>query len=495
MRTGRGTVFEIWSLVAEAGERFVAPTQVMLVSDHLVKRAGLTNMSRPVSRSIDKESIFALTSLSPNLEKVNHISNCIDSWHRAGLQVVSFNHPSEIPELERHFNIEFVPVEQTSADIFGAPYIPVNALLDWASRNNGPVLLINSDIELRMDNWELKRLRWMAEDGLCYFVRSNHDGEHARAIREPDGIDAFLFHGRDAALFTASFMSLGKPYWDYWVPHTFARHDRPIYAVEFPVAFHLRHQNRWSWEDWHRCALEFERVAGERNPNKSFEACLYRARRVRQMFDQQRISVPQAPPEIRDWVQQTFGDTGAGTFLELGSHRGIDTAWMAEIPGVTVYAVEPDPRNQQPARTNVCIDQAAISDYNGQGLLTLSKEGWGQEWTFSSSIKEPFNHLHRYPVTFGESVPVQMITLDNFCEQHGIGVIDFILADVQGAEAEMIRGGRGALARTRYLFTEYSDDQMYKNQPSLSEILAMLPAFRVLELWPDDVLLENQALK
>jgi hypothetical protein len=98
-------------------------------------------------------------------------------------------------------------------------------------------------------------------------------------------------------------------------------------------------------------------------------------------------------------------------------------------------------------------------------------------------------------VTFGESVPVQTITLDSLCEQHDIGIIDFVWADIQGAEGEMIRGGRAALARTRYLFTEYSDDEMYRGQPSLNEILAMLPTFRVLELWPDDVLLENQALK
>ena len=47
-RTGRDTAFEIWSLVAEAGERFVIPTQVMLVSDHLVKRMGLDNISSVV---------------------------------------------------------------------------------------------------------------------------------------------------------------------------------------------------------------------------------------------------------------------------------------------------------------------------------------------------------------------------------------------------------------------------------------------------------------
>jgi len=493
-RTGRGNAFEIWSLVAEAGKRFVIPTQVMLVSDHLVKRNGLNNHSSIAARLPYDHSIFALTSLSPNLENLPHISSCIESWGRAGLRVVSFNHPSEIPELKKHFNIDFVPVEDTSEATFGRPFIPVNALMDWASRHNGPVLLINSDIELRMENWEVKRARWIAEDGLCYFVRFNYDGDHARAIREPDGIDAFLFHGRDAHMFKRSFMSLGKSYWDYWVPHTFASNGHPIYSVEFPVAFHLRHQNRWSWEDWHRCALEFERVVDERDWNKSFDACLYRARRVRQMFDQKRVLLPQAPPEIREWVKLTFEYPGAKTFLELGSHCGIDTSWMAEIPGVRIFAVEPDPRNHQPERPNLFVDQAAISDFNGQGLLTLSKEGWGKEWTFSSSIKEPLNHLQRYHVTFGESVPVQMITLDSFCEQHGIGVIDFILADVQGAEAEMIRGGRKTLARTRYLFTEYSDDQLYRGQPSLSEILAMLPTFRVIELWRDDVLLENQAL-
>src|SRR5207244_7624018 len=120
------------------------------------------------------------------------------------------NHPTEIPELEKHFSIEFVPVKETTIDTFGAHFMPVNALLDWARRKDAPVLIINSDIELKMDSWELKRLRWIAENGLCYFIRFNHDGDPDRGTREPDGIDAFLFHGRDGDLFARSFMSLGK---------------------------------------------------------------------------------------------------------------------------------------------------------------------------------------------------------------------------------------------------------------------------------------------
>ncbi len=38
VETLRGTAFEVWSLLGETGERFVIPTQVMLVSDHLERR-------------------------------------------------------------------------------------------------------------------------------------------------------------------------------------------------------------------------------------------------------------------------------------------------------------------------------------------------------------------------------------------------------------------------------------------------------------------------
>ncbi|MDQ1639052.1 MAG: hypothetical protein QOF62_2391 [Pyrinomonadaceae bacterium] len=492
LETERQTGFEIWSLVAQPGDRFVLPTQVMLVADYLVRRDLSGYPGKPKrSRTVSKESIFALTSLSPRQQNPSLTAGCIQSWRNAGLQVRSFNHPSEISDLAKHFDVDFIPVNDTSAATFGAHYIPINAMLKWAAAHDAPALLINSDIELRMESWEVKRARWLSEGGLCYFVRYNHDGDQAHASREPDGIDAFLLHGADADLFSDSFLSMGQPYWDYWIPHTFAALGRPIYTVEFPAAFHLKHQNRWSWDAWHRCALEFERIIGDQSTERSFGHCVSRAHLRRQAFDRSKISLQQGPASIRQWVENKFRYPGAKTFLELGAHRGIDTGWMADIPGVSLHALEPDPRNQQPARNNVTVECAAISDYDGRGLLTLSEQGWGQEWTFSSSLKQPLNHLSRFPVSFGRAVEVETITLDSFCRQHELRMIDFILADIQGAEGEMIRGGREALSRTRYLFTEYSDDELYENQASLGEILGMLPDFRVIELWPDDVLLEN----
>jgi FkbM family methyltransferase len=286
---------------------------------------------------------------------------------------------------------------------------------------------------------------------------------------------------------------MGQPFWDYWLPHAFAARGRRVCAVEFPAAYHRNHPRQWSFEAWHRCALEFDRMAGLLGADRSFQACSAMSVQVRAAFEEQRLPLSPRPPQIRDWVQARFAGNEPKTFLELGAHCGDDTAWMASLPGVTVHAFEPDPRNHPPPRPNVLLHRAAISDRDGRAPFLLSREGWGREWTYSSSIKQPKNHLRRYPVSFGETVEVETVTLDSHVHRHGIAAIDFIWADIQGAEGEMIRGGRRALERTRYLFTEYSDDEMYEGQPTLAEILRLLPGFRVLELWQDDVLLENRA--
>jgi FkbM family methyltransferase len=160
-----------------------------------------------------------------------------------------------------------------------------------------------------------------------------------------------------------------------------------------------------------------------------------------------------------------------------------------------VHAFEPDPRNHQVAPPNVTVHRAAIADRDGPGQLVLSVEGWGQEWTYSSSIKTPKNHLKRFPVTFGDSVQVDLVSLDTFSRRARLDLVDFVWANVAGAERELIRGGLETLARTRYLYTAYSDEEMYSDQPSLADILALLPDFRVVELWQDRVLLANRRLQ
>ena len=438
-----------------------------------------------------REPLFALTSLAPGPDHQPRQQAAITSWRNAGLEVRSFNHSSEIAVLGPAYDVSFVGVEQTTAAEFGRPCIPIKAMLDWATQKAVPVLLLNSDIEVRLTPFELYRLRMLGDPGLTYFVRFNHDGDLDRATPEPWGIDAFLFHGRNAMGFADSFLSMGQPFWDYWLPLGFWALGRPVWAIEFPVTFHRTHARSWSWESWHRCALEFDRLTGLLRGDHSLEACLAMSQRVRAELHRNKRGLPERPGNIRHWVEQRFADRGAKVFLELGAHQGGDTAWLARIPGVTVHAFEPDPRNHPPAAANVIVNRLAISDHDGRRPFVLSAQGWGREWTYSSSLKQPKNHLLHYPVTFGDVIEVETIRLDSYCRRHAPGLVDFIWADIQGAEREMVQGGLETLARTRYLYTEYSDCELYEGQATLSELLALLPGFRVLELWEEDVLLEN----
>jgi FkbM family methyltransferase len=442
-----------------------------------------------------REVIAALTSLVPERHRVEHYRLCIASWRNAGMEVFSFNHPSEIAELRTFYDVKFVPIVETSAPVFGRHYIPISAMLGWAAAQGGPVLLINADIELQMAVWELSRIRWLCDRRLCYFVRYNYERDIRFAFREAYGIDAFLLNGSDAHLFPSSFLSMGQPFWDYWIPYTFAARDKHIYAMESPALFHKSHPRQWSDAAWHRCALEFDRLFRLLGEVRSMEACVLMSARVRAAFDSCKVVLPAQPRPIRDVVEKIFAYHGPKLFLELGAHDGSDTAWMAALPQVTIHAFEPDPRNHPPPLANVLLSRAAVSDYNGRLPFILSRTGWGQPWTHSSSLKKPKNHLSRYPVTFGETIEVDSVTLDDYARHHGLNTVDFIWADIQGAEGEMIRGGRDLLRRTRYLYTEYSNDELYEGQATLKDICDMLPEFRVVELWPEDVLLRNQEIE
>ena len=85
-------------------------------------------------------------------------------------------------------------------------------------------------------------------------------------------------------------------------------------------------------------------------------------------------------------------------------------------------------------------------------------------------------------------------TLDSVCEQQGIGPVDFIWLDVQGAELDVFSGAAQTLARTRFLYTEYSNQELYKGQRGLRDLVKHLKGFSVLARYPGDALLRNEAL-
>lgn len=202
--------------------------------------------------------------------------------------------------------------------------------------------------------------------------------------------------------------------------------------------------------------------------------------------------------------------------VEIGCNDGTDTnKFLKVLPGARIYCFEPDPRAIARFEKTVNDDRAslikaAVSDTNGSATFygssgqppeaqrtpDASHYCFLEEWDLSGSLYKPTGHLAKSPwVQFPEDrqYTVMTMTLDAWLDLHReISQIDFIWADVQGAEGPLIRGGTFALSVTRYFFTEFYDTPLYEGQVSLSTIQAMLPDFDLLGTHADDALFKNR---
>ena len=192
------------------------------------------------------------------------------------------------------------------------------------------------------------------------------------------------------------------------------------------------------------------------------------------------------------------------TILEIGCHDGSNTLWFLEVfDSPRIFCFEPDPRaasrfkHKIGNRPEVSFFEYAITDKNGTTTFYMSS---GQEndimpegWDCSGSIRKPKNHLEVHPwCKFEKNIIVETKTLDTWCRENAIDRIDFIWMDVQGAEIDVIRGGRKALRNTRYLYTEYSNKELYEGQISLKQLLKELVEFDVVVRYSDDILLNKK---
>lgn len=199
------------------------------------------------------------------------------------------------------------------------------------------------------------------------------------------------------------------------------------------------------------------------------------------------------------------------TILEIGCNDGSHTLWFLQIfKNPKVYCFEPDPRaatrfkqkvGQHP---NLQLFEIALSDRNGEIEFYQSgghkneqeAEMMPDGWDLSGSIRKPKDHLVSHPwIKFDRAITVKTVTLDDWCEEHEIESIDFIWMDVQGAELDIFRGGKKALKKTRFLYTEYSYREIYEGQATIGKLLKYLNNFQILVRYPGDVLLTNKQLE
>lgn len=210
----------------------------------------------------------------------------------------------------------------------------------------------------------------------------------------------------------------------------------------------------------------------------------------------------------------TLCDINHPVIFEIGCADGLDTLDIlnafGNIKDLEIYCFEPYEVNIKKFKRNindsrVKLFEVAVGNKNGEVEFNISL---GNNF-YSSSLKEPgeslfrtWNNLFPNRDSFGKTI-VRTITLDCFVNDKNIDMIDFVWLDCQGAEDLVIEGGKETFQKkVKYLYTEYSNQEIYVGEPSLQDILNMLPNYTIIENFPNlsgdllggDVLLKNVSI-
>jgi len=133
------------------------------------------------------------------------------------------------------------------------------------------------------------------------------------------------------------------------------------------------------------------------------------------------------------------------TVLDIGAHHGYYTLLASGRVGSSgrVVAFEPSPRERVRLErhvrlnncTNVQIEQIALGASQGQAELFLVE---GTE-DYCNSLRPPAVNAET------RKVPVEVTTVDEFLSRTGLGGVDFIKLDVEGAELDVLKGASNLL--------------------------------------------------
>ena len=135
--------------------------------------------------------------------------------------------------------------------------------------------------------------------------------------------------------------------------------------------------------------------------------------------------------------------------IEAGAHHGYVTLAAASLVGPRgrVFCFEPDPRNYV-----VLVKNIELNGYKNVRALDLGVgAGPGTATLHRSNVYSGMSSLYRDMWAKGESLPVEMTSIDDFLEGAGWPTIDLVLMDVLGAESTAIAGMARLIERARSL--------------------------------------------
>jgi hypothetical protein len=155
-----------------------------------------------------------------SLHRFERQSFCVRSWQRLGLPIIAVQCDTQIDQLSEMFaglGVEWTTMPARPNAWFRPHLARVADHIKHTA--DGPILLINSDIEIR-DTQQQFADQWCGDDAdtLICGVRLDHPRGSYRSSMHPYGIDAFRITPAMAETLPDDGLVIGSPGWDYWLP-------------------------------------------------------------------------------------------------------------------------------------------------------------------------------------------------------------------------------------------------------------------------------------
>ena len=159
------------------------------------------------------------------------------------------------------------------------------------------------------------------------------------------------------------------------------------------------------------------------------------------------------------------------TVFDVGANVGYYTVQFARSvqSGGQVHAFEPVPGTHQTLRHNLALNQ--LSNVVPNAVIA------------SADCEEREIHICDYStgncsveVGTGPTQRIPSISIDSYCDRHGIQQIDLIKIDVEGHELQVLKGMAGLLAagRVAHLFLEMNSDALSHAGTTNAEVAEFL---------------------
>ena len=170
--------------------------------------------------------------------------------------------------------------------------------------------------------------------------------------------------------------------------------------------------------------------------------------------------------------------------LHVGAHAGQEAGLYAQRGFDRVTWIEANPELEARLSERVLplghrvIMQAVGSHYGTTKFNVTTNDGE------SSSLRDLGLHAEVWPnIGVAKQIDVTVRTLDWLHSSHDFTGHNFWVLDVQGCEADVLRGAACCLGLADYVLCEVSDQPLYKGGATIDDIDRMLPSFTAIYGW------------